>query len=103
MKSLSEKVLLNNATENGPGPAFRVEQKKGWTFYIRTSVAGAATIDIEIFIQGVWIVLDSHSVSSEGTLVIRDDHGHYELIRANVKNYTGGTHSVYATGTTESL
>jgi len=103
MRSLSEKVLLNNATANGPGPAFRVEQKKGWTFYIKTSVAGSATIDIEVFIQGSWIVLDSHSVSSEGALIIRDDHGHYELIRANVKNYTGGTHSVYATGTAESL
>jgi len=35
--------------------------------------------------------------------MIRDDHGHYEQIRANVTAYTSGTHSVYATGTVASL
>jgi len=29
--------------------------------------------------------------------------GHYEKLRANVSAYTAGTHSVYATGTVDSL
>jgi hypothetical protein len=35
--------------------------------------------------------------------MIRDDHGHYEKIRANISAYTSGTHSVYASGTVDSL
>jgi len=35
--------------------------------------------------------------------MVRDDMGHYEKLRANVSAYTAGTHSVYATGTVDSL
>jgi len=34
---------------------------------------------------------------------VRDDMGQYEKLRANVSAYTAGTHSVYATGSVDSL
>ena len=103
MRSLDKKTLLTDATGTGYGTEFQVERDKGWTFVIETSVAGAATVDIEAYIGGAWHVVHSQSVSAEGSVMVRDDHGHYEKLRANVSAYTAGTHSVYATGTVDSL
>ena len=103
MRSLDKKILLLNATSQAPGASFNVERDKGWTFVIATTAPGAATVDIEAWIGGAWRVVHSQSVSSEGSVMIRDDHGHYEKLRANVSAYTAGTHSVYATGTVDSL
>jgi len=103
MRSLDKKTLLSSATGTGSGTEFQVERDKGWTFVIETSVAGAATVDIEAWIGGAWRVVHSQSVSALGSVMIRDDHGHYEKLRANVSAYTAGTHSVYATGTVDSL
>jgi len=103
MRSLDKKTLLLNATSQAPGAEFNVERDKGWTFVIATTALGAATVDIEAWIGGAWHVVHSQSVSSEGSVMIRDDHGHYEKLRANVSAYTAGTHSVYATGTVDSL
>ena len=55
------------------------------------------TVDIEAWIGGAWHVIHSEDVSSVGSIMIRDDVGHYEKIRANISAYTAGTHSVYAT------
>ena len=80
------------------------KRSKGWTFVIATESAGAATVDIEAYIGGAWHVsTQSISISTEGSVMVRDDHGHYEKLRANVSAYTAGTHSVYATGTVDSL
>ena len=105
MRSLDKKILLTDATGTGSGTEFQVERDKGWTFVIETSVAGAATVDIEAYFSAsdTWYVVHSQSVTTDGAYMIRDDHGHYEKLRANVSAYTAGTHSVYATGTVDSL
>jgi len=103
MRSLDKKTLLLNATSQAPGVSFNVERDKGWTFVITTTLSGAATVDIEAWIGGAWHVVHSEDVSAIGSILIRDDMGHYEKIRANISAYTAGTHSVYATGTVESL
>ena len=103
MRSLDKKTLLSSVTSSGAGTEFQVERDKGWTFVIATESAGAATIDIEAYIGGAWHVVHSQSVSAEGSVMVRDDMGHYEKLRANVSAYTAGTHSVYATGTVDSL
>ena len=103
MRSLDKKTLLLNATSQAPGADFNVERDKGFTFVIATTALGAATVDIEAWIGGAWHVIHSEDVSSVGSIMIRDDLGHYEKIRANISAYTAGTHSVYATGTVESL
>ena len=103
MRSLDKKTLLLNATSQAPGADFNVERDKGFTFVITTTVSGAATVDIEAWIGGAYHVIHSEDVSSVGSIMIRDDLGHYEKIRANISAYTAGTHSVYATGTVESL
>jgi hypothetical protein len=103
MRSLDKKTLLEDATSSGAGTAFQVERVKSWTFIVATSVAGTATVDIEAWIGGAWHVIHSQSVTTDGSFMIRDDHGHYEKIRANISAYTSGTHSVFATGTVESL
>jgi len=95
--------LLSSATASGAGNSFSVERSKGWTFVIATTVAGAATVDIEAWIGGAWHVIHSESVSAQGSIMIRDDMGHYEKLRANISAYTAGTHSVFATGTVDSL
>ena len=103
MRSLDKKTLLTDATDTGSGTEFQVERDKGWSFVVQTTVAGAATIDIEAYIGGAWFVVHSQDVTTTGAFLIRDDHGHYEKIRANISSYTAGTHSVFATGTVDSL
>jgi len=103
MRSLDKKTLLLNATSQAPGADFNVERDRGFTFVITTTVSGAATVDIEAWIGGAWHVVHSEDVSAVGSIMIRDDMGHYEKIRANISAYTAGTHSVYATGTVDSL
>ena len=104
LRTLDKKTLLSSATSSGAGNSFSVERSKGWTFVIASSsVTSGATVDIEAWIGGAWHVVHSQSVSSEGSVMIRDDHGHYEKLRANVSAYSAGTHSVYATGTVDSL
>jgi hypothetical protein len=104
MRSLSKKTLLN-AGDSGatfPGTEFQVEQAKGWTYVFTTSVAGAATLDIEAYLGGAWHVVHSQDLSATGSFMVRDDHGHYEKIRVN-GSITGGTHTVIANGTVDSL
>ena len=103
LRTLDKKTLLSDATLAGAGNAFSVERSKGWTFVIATTVVGTATIDIEAYIGGAWHVIHPQSVSALGSIMIRDDHGHYEKIRGNISAYTSGTHSVYATGSVDSL
>jgi hypothetical protein len=103
LRSLDKKTLLSDAAAEVDGTPFSVERTKGWTFVIATTVVGTATIDIEAYIGGIWFVVHSQDVSAEGSFMIRDDHGHYEKIRANISAYTSGTHSVYATGSVDSL
>jgi hypothetical protein len=103
MRSLDKKTLLEDATASGAGSSFNTERDKGWTFVVETSVSGTATVDIEAWIGGAWRVVHSQDVTTTGSFMIRDDHGHYEKIRANISAYTSGTHSVYATGTVDSL
>lgn len=103
MISLDKKTLLSGVTASGAGSEFQVERDKGWTFVVQTTVSGTATVDIEAYIGGVWNVVHSQSVSGAGSIMIRDDHGHYEKIRGNISSYTSGTHSVFATGTVASL
>jgi len=103
LRSLDKKTLLLDAAAEVDGTPISAERSKGWTFVIQTTAAGTATINIEALIGGVWFVIHSQDVSAEGSFMIRDDHGHYEKIRANISAYTSGTHSVYATGSVDSL
>ena len=103
LRTLDKKTLLSSVSASGAGSAFSVDRTKGWTFVIATESAGAATVDIEAYIGGAWHVVHSQSVSALGSVMVRDDHGHYEKLRANVSAYTAGTLSVYATGTVDSL
>jgi hypothetical protein len=105
LRSLDKKTLLSDAAAEVDGTPLSVERTKGWTFVIQTTAVGTATINIEALIGGVWFVIHSQDVSAEGSFMIRDDHGHYEKIRGRIApgNYTDGTHSVYATGSVDSL
>ncbi len=50
-----------------------------------------------------WRTIHSEAITAAGNKVIRDDHGHYEKIRAKVDPIANGAISVFATGTTDSL
>ena len=106
LRTLDKKTLLSSVTSDGAGSAFSVERSKGWTFVIASSsVTSGATVDIEAYFSdsSAWHVVHSQAVTADGSVMIRDDHGHYEKLRANISAYTAGTHSVYATGTVDSL
>ena len=104
LRTLSKKTLLSSVSATGAGSSFSVERSKGWTFVIAaSSVSTGGTVDIEAYIGSAWRVIHSQDVTADGNTMVRDDHGHYEQIRANVSARTDGTYSVFATGTTESL
>ena len=103
MISLDKKTLLDGVTASGAGTEFATERTKGYTFVISTTVSGTATIAIQGYIGGGWRTIHSEDVTTDGDVMIRDDHGHYEKIRANITAYTSGTHSVFSTGTVDSL
>jgi hypothetical protein len=106
LRTLDKKTLLSSVTADGAGSAFSVERSKGWTFVIvSSSVTSGATIDIEAYLSdsSAWHVIHSEAVTGDGSIMVRDDMGHYEKIRAKVSSRVDGTYSVYATGTVESL
>ena len=103
LRTLDKKTLLSAVTSAGAGSAFGSERTKGYTFVISTTVSGTATIAIQGYIGGGWRTIHSEDVTTAGDVMIRDDHGHYEKIRANITSYTSGTHSVFSTGTVDSL
>ena len=106
LRTLDKKTLLSSVTSSGAGSALSVERSKGWTFVIvSSSVTSGATVDIEAYFSdsSAWHVVHSQSVTGDGSVMIRDDHGHYEKIRAKVSSRSDGTYSVYATGTVDSL
>jgi hypothetical protein len=103
LRTLDKKTLLSAVTSAGAGSAFGSERTKGYTFVISTTVSGTATIAIQAYIGGGWKTIHSEDVTAAGDVMIRDDHGHYEKIRANITSYTSGTHSVFSTGTVDSL
>ena len=108
MRSLDKKTLFPNTGETGdntatlPAQEFNVERDKGWTFVFNTSSTGTAALNIEAYIGGAWHVIHPQSLSAVGSVMVRDDHGHYEKIRVN-GSVTTGEHAVYATGTVDSL
>lgn len=102
--SLQKITLLDGVTTAAAGSEFSVERSKGWTFTIASSsTTSGATVDVEAYIGSGWRVVHSETVTADGNVVVRDDHGHYEKIRGNVSARTDGTYSVFATGTTASL
>ena len=104
MIGLDKKTLLDGVTADGAGSGLGAERAKGWTFVIESeSVSSGATVAIEAYIGGAWRTVDSRAVTSSGNIMIRDEHGHYEKIRASVSSRVDGTYSVYATGTAASL
>jgi hypothetical protein len=97
LRTLSKKTLLSSVTSTGAGSSFSVERSKGWTFVIvSSSVTTGGTVDIEAYIGGSWFVVHSQAVTADGAVLVRDDHGHYEKIRANLSARTDGTYSVFA-------
>ncbi len=102
--SLQKITLLDGVTSAAAGSSFSVERSKGWTFTIdSSSVTSGATVNVEAYIGGDWRIVHSETVTADGNVVVRDDHGHYEKIRGDVAARTDGTYSVFATGTTASL
>ena len=102
LKSLQKITLLDGVTSAGAGSSFSVERSKGWTFTV-ASTSTSATVEVQVYIGGDWRTLHSESITAAGNKVIRDDHGHYEKIRAKVDPIANGAITVYATGTTDSL
>ena len=104
LTSLQKFTLLDAVSATGAGSAFSCERSKGWTFKILSaSVSTGGTVDIEAYIGGVWAVIHSEAVTANGTVVVRDDLGHYEKIRGNVSVRVDGTYSLHATGSVDSL
>ncbi len=104
LKSLQKITLLDGVSATGAGSSFSVERSKGWTFVVSSSsVTSGATVDVEAYIGGGWRVIHRETVTADGDVPIRDDHGHYEKLRGNVSARTDGTYSVFITGTTDSL
>jgi hypothetical protein len=106
LRALDKKTLLSSVSTTGAGTAFSVERSKGWTFAIvSSSVTAGATVALEAYFSdsSAWHTIHSEAITGDGSTMIRDDHGHYEKIRANVTARTDGTYSVYATGTVDSL
>ena len=104
LRTLSKKTLLSSVVATGAGSSFSVERSKGWTFVIASSaVTTGGTVDIEAYIGSSWFIVHSQAVTANGSILVRDEHGHYEQIRGNVSARTDGTYSVYATGTTDPL
>ena len=103
MITLDKKTLLEDATTAGAGASFGAEGTKSYTFTIATTVSGTATVAIQAYIGGDWRTIHSEDVTTTGNVMIRDDHGHYEKIRANITAYTSGTHSVFSVGTVDSV
>jgi len=102
--SLQKITLLSAVSATGAGSSFSVERSKGWTFTIASSaVTNGGTVDVEAYIGANWRVIHSETVTANGNVTIRDDHGHYEKIRGNVSARTDGTYSVFITGTSASL
>ena len=60
-------------------------------------------MDVEAYIGSAWRVVHSETVTADGNVLVRDDHGHYEKIRGNVSAWADGTYSVFAEGSTDSL
>ena len=104
MNGLEKLQLLTNAVTTGDGGTFGTERSKGWTFVIESaSVTSGATVNIEAWIGGAWRVVHPETVTADGSVMVRDDLGQYEKLRANISAYTDGTYNVYATGSVESL
>lgn len=104
LRSLEKHTLLSSATSTGAGTAFTVERSKSNTICIVASaVTSGATVDIEAYIGAGWRVIHSESITADGDYLVRDDHGHYEKIRANISSLTDGSYDVFYTGTTEGL
>jgi hypothetical protein len=102
LKSLQKITLADGVTAASTGSSFSVERSKGWTFTV-ASTSTSATVDVQAYIGADWRTIHSEAVTAVGNKVIRDDHGHYEKIRAKVDPIANGAISVFATGTTDSL
>lgn len=106
LRALDKKTLLSSVSATGAGTAFSVERSKGWTFTIvSSSVTSGATVEIQAYLSdsSAWHTIHSQDVVADGSIMVRDDHGHYEKLRGNITARTDGTYSVYATGTVDSL
>jgi hypothetical protein len=97
----AEYTLLSAVTSTGAGTAITTNKIKGWTFVITAaSVTTGGTVEIEAELNGSWISIHSEAVTANGNTVVRDEHGHYTQLRANVTARTDGTYTVSATGST---
>lgn len=102
LKSLQKITLLDGVTTATTGSSFSVERSKGWTFTV-ASTSTSATVEVQAYIGSDWRTFHSEAITAAGNKIIRDDHGHYEKIRAKVDPIANGAVSVFATGTTDSL
>ncbi len=101
--SLQKSLLLSEVTANTTGVGKPTERAKGWTFSITATGSANATVNIEAYVGASWYNIHEEVITSAGSFMVRDDEGHYESLRATVTNYSSGTFTVYATGTTNSL
>jgi len=101
MRNIKQFALLEGATTAAAGSAVSVENQKGWTFLVvATGVTTGATVEIQAKVNGEWKAIHEEAVTATGTSdPIRDEHGHYEFLRAEITSYTDGTYDVEAAGT----
>lgn len=99
---LLEKQLVNEdpgGTGVVDGSTISCAQQKGWTFAITsTLVTSGATLAIQAEMVGGWVTIHEEVVTTNDTVVVRDEYGHYDKLRVNVTAYTDGTYGVKAMG-----
>ncbi len=100
-RNIRELALLEGANTASAGSAVSVENQKGWTFLVvATGVTTGATVQIQAKVNGEWQAIHEEVVTASGTSdPIRDEHGHYHSLRAEITSYTDGTYDVEAVGT----
>ncbi len=92
-------TLLSAVTATGASAEFAFGEFSAATFYITAaSVTSGGTMVIQAKAPtGVWYIIDSHTISSSGDLIVECD-GAFEALRANLTARTDGTYTVSVFG-----
>lgn len=96
---LKEVDLMVSGSANGYHPFIQAENCRGWTFVINSVfVTTGATVTIYGMIAEVWFPIHEEPITTNGSVTIRDEGGHYEKLRAGISNYTDGLYSAQGAG-----
>ena len=84
LRTLDKKTLLSAGTASGRVRVSQLSVLRDGRSVIATTVAGTATVDIEAYFSESQLgtLYTVNLLQTDGSIMIRDDHGHYEKIRA---------------------